>query len=1381
MKRIFISYSRRNKPFAERLARDLSDAGLDVWIDFRQIEGGERWRDEIFKGLEKSEAVVYCISPDAIKSEWCRREVATARGQNKVVYPIVVVNALEMLEQFPETEWISEIQFITFENRYEQAITELIAALSGRRDAFDDIDADNIPNPFKGLEAFQQTDSHIFFGREDLIKKLLDHLRVDIQPGEVRFLAVVGASGSGKSSLVRAGLLPALRAGLLPGSDLWPITLVTPGASPTQSLAARLTPLLPSGMTLDEAYATLFQYPDGLPQLAARILQNVPDASHMLLVVDQFEEVFTRASDSERQRFIDLLYTAATQENSRVLIVITMRADFFGSLSKHALLAELFERENMVIATEMSPSNLRRGIEGPAEAVGLIYDAGLVDRILDDVSQQPGSLPLLQYALKELYLKRDGRKLTLTAYEDIGGVQRALAGHAEDIYNELNAAQQDIMRRVLLRLVEVSDGGEATRRRVSRYELAFRGVSDDAVQEVLDLLTAADSRLLIASREIPKKEQGEQEIPTTWLEVSHEALIRQWERFKSWIATDAESLRYGGELLKAARDWERGGKDIAYLLTGNRLKRAEAWLENADANPIQRAFVQASVDEREKQEAAQFAAQQRELEARTRTAQRLRRFAIVLGVFAIISTVLLVFLVFSLRAADEANTRAAQQRDEAQSLALAANASRVIRDGENDLALALAVAALNNSQPPIEAQRALAELAYLPGTRRVLQGHEAAITSLALNAAGTQVLTGSEDFTLILWDIASGTLLQRFGTPLSQQGAAPAPALSIQRESATATPTPTAAAVAGHSNRVTAVGLTPDGTHALSAGADNQLLYWDTASGQQIWRESTSVPVRSIAISPDGQFAALGNTLGNIIMRNLSSGETFTLTGGAGAVLTLAYSPDGQTLLSGTFNGSLILWDVNARAPLLRFSGHTGAVNSVAFSRDGLLALSGSNDGSARLWDVVSGQQTQLFTVRESQVTAVALNEDATRALAADKTGLLLVWSTTSGELLQELTGHEDAVNAVTYLSGSAALSVSADATVRVWDTTGSELLRRYAVHEDTINSLAISPDGNWLVSASEDSTLLLINRATDERRVLAQHQDAVTAVTFTPDSTRLVSASSDESLIVWDVASAAPLLTFSGHTDSVQSVAVSPDGTQVASGDASGLILRWDIRTGQELMQYGELNPEDVRRLGHLESVNAVVFSPDSTQLLSGDDVGIIILWEAAQGLELRRFGTAEGDDFHEDSVTSLAFSPDGTQALSGSVDRRMILWEVSTGQAIRPFLEQGNWVMSVTFSRDGRVALSGGLDGTVRLWDVDTGTELRRYGGTDDDPRVYSVAFSPDQRLVASGGTGGSISEWRVFTVPADLIDWTRNNRFVRDLTCDERSQFRAEPLCS
>ena len=777
---------------------------LDVWVDWRQIQGGEIWQQEIFNGIERSEFLIVALSPPAVQSEWVQREVNMAREQGKIILPVMAVDALKELGETPALSWILDIQFVDFTNHYEEAFPRLLEALPGSRiiDAFDVVDVKSIPNPFKGLEAFQQTDSHFFFGREELVRKSLQRIQSE---STSRFIAVVGASGSGKSSLVRAGVIPQIRNGALPSSDQWRIVIFTPGSTPIESLAQRLDPLLPE-LAQTQISDSLLASEESLHHLSEQILKDESESIRLLLLVDQFEEIFTNAGKVERETFLKLLHYAVTNQGGRTQVIITMRADFFGQLSHYPDLADLFEQENMVIATEMTPANILRAIEGPAKAVGLIYDEGLPQRILDDVRKQPGSLPLLQYALKELFERRDGRRLTTQAYEQIGGIQRALAQHAEDIYKTLEPMKQALMRRVLLRLVEISESGEVTRRRVVLDDLHFRDIPDEQVKEIIDLMTASGSRLLIANRQIRiASEDSDADEPQIWIEVGHEALFREWDRFKGWVSENLESLRLSSELSQTAHDWQQSGKDTAYLLRGNRLARSEGWLQTADATALQREFVEASITENERNLAEEQDRANRELALQKRAANRLRNFVIVLVISLIVAIGLSLVALNNgeqarrgqeladnaLITATIAQGIAEESAQQALSLALAASADRLLTDNDTDLALALALASNDIENPPPQSQRALAEIAYSPATRFIFTEHDNAVNDVAFSP-DDRTAVSIDGRTILYWDVLTREVLWRVdGTD-----------------------------VIGHTQTINSISFSLDGTRIASGGGD---------------------------------------------------------------------------------------------------------------------------------------------------------------------------------------------------------------------------------------------------------------------------------------------------------------------------------------------------------------------------------------------------------------------------------------------------------------------------------------------------------------------------------------------------------------------------------
>jgi hypothetical protein len=577
MDRVFISYSRRNQAFAARLAQDLSDVGLQVWIDLREIQDNEDWRGNIRQALKTVDFLVACLSPSAIESEWVQYEIATMRERQRNIYPVIVEHSAAALP------FSTAINFV---GRYEQTLNELLTALTAERavSAFDNLDTHQIPNPFKGLEAFQQIDAAWFFGREEVIRQAINQLRA------TNFLAVVGASGSGKSSLVHAGIIPQIRQGVIDDSDQWIILSLSPGAHPLNELAQRLASLLTqtTGNPIDQHSLKADLRQSGqILHLIESVLQSKPETAHLLLVIDQFEEVFTLTSETEQVQFLDIVRVLSTM-TSRVHIILTMRTHYFGELSHFPDLAKLFEQDNLLIISEMNAASLVRAIENPVQAVGLRYEAGLVDRLLMDAQVQPRSLPLLQYTLYELFQKRDSAKLTTAAYESLGGIQQALTRRADAIYASLNAYQQDIMRRLLLTLVDVSDTDDVSRRQVSRQDLVIADVPDSAVQAILDLLTQDDSRLITVKRPI-----GQIDAPVL-LQLSHEAFIKEWDKFQTWVTASLADLQYKSELRRTARNWDANERDEAYLLRDERLHHAVVWMETHHATTLERDFIKAS-------------------------------------------------------------------------------------------------------------------------------------------------------------------------------------------------------------------------------------------------------------------------------------------------------------------------------------------------------------------------------------------------------------------------------------------------------------------------------------------------------------------------------------------------------------------------------------------------------------------------------------------------------------------------------------------------------------------------------------------------------------------------------------------------------------------
>jgi WD40 repeat protein/transcriptional regulator with XRE-family HTH domain len=1268
---------------------------------------------------------------------------------------------------------------------------------------------EEVENPYKGLRAFGEADADDFFGRETLVQELLGRLAEAGDPitgaGQelARFLAVVGPSGGGKSSAVKAGLIPALRRGGLPGSEKWFIVDMLPGAHPWEELEAAL--LRVAVNPPPSLLAQLRQDERGLLRAVRRVLP-ADEATELVLVLDQFEEIFTLVEDeAERARFLDSLVTAVLDPRSRLRLVITMRADFIHRALEYIDFGELL-RQRAEFVLPLTPDELELAIARPAEHVGLVLEPGLVASIMRDVGEQPGTLPLLQYALTELFERRQGRLLSLAAYQASGGVSGALARRAEELYASLETAGQEAARQLFLRLVTPGEGGEDTRRRVLRAEL--EGLTDGRGTTIAtsghlandNRPTTADSHSGPPGRRQPTDGGNGYERTTVvgrpsavggpfsamdqvidlygryrlltfdhdpvtrgpTVEVAHEALLRAWGRLREWLEAGRADVRLQRLLAAGAREWLAAGRDPSFLLRGTRLTQFESWAASSAValTADERAYLEASLADR----------QARRAQAR-RAQTVLRALRAFLGVAAVIAFALAI-LAFNARAtAQHERDKAQREADVNHSLVLADSAQRAYENGESDLALALALEAVAMDQPPPEAQRALTTVAYGRGTRAILQEHGNAIKSLAFSPDGQTALSAScgrldaqnhcTQGEVILWDLKAGAELRR---------------------------------LQGHSDWVNGVAFSPDtlavrgtgGETALSASADGTLILWDVTTGSIIRRfEGHTSGVNGVAFSSDGQTALSGSDDGSLFLWDVASGEIIRrFEGHTKGVTRVAFSPDtpegtsGTTALSGSYDNSLILWDVGTGQAIRRLEGHVDWITGLAFHPNGRTALSTSYDMTLRQWDLETGQELrqQFFP---ANADAVALSPDG-RLAVFDWMQEVRLWDIGKWREAGRLLGHtsNDVWAIAVSPDGRLALSGADDGELRLWNLAEQGELRRLPTDGTPLWAVAVSHDGRrLLVSDSSGNTLVYdVRNGQLVQRLPGDIPVSPNALAFSPDDRTALVGSGDfftgalaTSLVLWDLASGQPVHRFEGHTQMVRSLAFSPDGRSALAGSQTtdinlgGDLILWDMQTGQL-----------IRRFDDTDDIAGIAFSADGRRAVTGSVYGSnVSIWDVASGRAMRRF------ESHEGFVLAVAFGPGEQTILYASGNGALVLLDAETGQVLRRYLGHDNAAWGLDVSPDGRYAISGSEDSTVILWDFETGELLRRFTGHTG--WVSDVAFSRDGQTAFSVSDDGSLIQWQVADPPLEeLIAWVHANRYVRDLTCEERARYRVEPLC-
>jgi WD40 repeat protein len=1234
------------------------------------------------------------------------------------------------------TSFSSDAEFAkVLENHLRKVIEKRIASLAVAPSATATMAWNQAP--FRGLESYEYEHAPIFFGQDEALSKAMLKLTANAESG-APFLLVLGASGSGKSSLIKAGVVPKLFVPRrIPGIAFLRRVVFRPndaqeGEDVFDAFVRRLTTRLSEEEGMPEliahnqspsSLAAHFRNAGSAPaypietalglltidaRRSGRLLEY--ENAKLVLVVDQLEELFNNEgiSTGMRRRFIDLMRWLA--HSGHVWILATMRKDFWHRADETPELVRLSEGNGRLELLPPSPAQMSQMIRRPAEAAGIKFqihassDVPLNEVIAEEVARESGALPLLSYLLDQLYridiLGSLGNTFTYATYERLGKLEGAIATQAEAVLERCAPEDRAALASVLFALVEMGGAAGDVERAVARRIPLSTFQPGTSQRRLIDALLDPNARLVVSDSE----KEG---IPT--VRIAHEALISHWARAREFVRGNADALKIRHRIeeryvlwrdlepgsragqspapLTARFDREPGLLADIDLIDGQRLLKEH----RADTEPHLIAFIERSGAENNR--------------LRSRTVRMLSTVAIIVTILAVVASVA---GWIASRKQHEAEYQA-DQTLQSQARLLTETAAQRLKDSDVPGARGIILEVLRN--PEFANGHTPAAISVFQDIRAadpelaILSGHGDFVNSAVYSPDGARIVSASHDKSIRIWDARTGAQL---------------------------------AVLLGHSDRVIFAAYSPDGTRIVSTSRDKTARIWDARSGVQlVVLKGHDAVVTYAAYSPDSSRIVTSSADKTARIWDAHSGAPLaTLNGHGDEVDGAVYSPDGTRIVTSSLDKTARIWDVRTGAQIAVLSGHEKSLNTAAYSPDGSRIATSANDGTVRIWDARTGAQLSTLSGPGGVFNSAAYSPDGSRIVTSSVDRFIRIWDVRSGAQVAALFGHGDVVNTAFYSpDGGHIVTASVDKTVRIWDGKDDVSLLTLSGHGNIVNTAVYSPDGARILTASTDKTARIWNARTGESLIiLSGHMGGVQSAAYSPDGTRIVTTSKDKTARIWDAGSGAPLAILQGHVDGVNFAAYSPDGTRIVTSSFDKTARIWDALTGASLTTLS----------GHGGTVNTASYSPDGTRIVTSSFDKTARIWDARSGAQLAILSG------HADSVESAAYSPDGMRVVTASQDMTARSWDALTGVPLLEFSGHRQALNSAAFSPDGTQLVTSGND-TARIWDARTGTQLGAlpdHAGFAD----FSAVYSPDAARITTATYGKFARIWDA-RVPATI----------------------------
>lgn len=1154
-------------------------------------------------------------------------------------------------------------------------------------------------NPFPGLRPFYAGEEELFFGREIHTEQLLRRL------SNTNFLAITGQPGSGKSSLVNCGLLPALEDDFkLKNGTKWKPILFKPGKNPIDNLAREIAKkdVLFEESGMEEIFLPLIK--KALRNSASGLAEafkhsNISTKYRYLIVIDQFEELFryeqicTATKKNETADFINLLLEATQQSDIPIYLIITLRHDYLGECTRFQGLPELIN-DGQYLIPRMAEEELRFAIQEPIIQSNHEITEALVERIIIDFKQTPDNLPLLQHALWQTweYWKQSDtpdKPIDISDYEAIGTLTNSIEIHAEKLFNSLDNENKKIICKKTFQLLFEKISDEKYNKRLCRLKHIIDVTKSefDEINDVISVFRQESSLFIIPDINTPLDENSVIDIGT-------ENIIYYWPRLKEWIDEEKQSAHIFLELVNSQQTFNKGESS---LWRGDELNQAIDWRNTK--SPDKTWAVRYSNEFDKAMNFLDKSIKNQELERKKESKlQKSRIVTITLIVATVISIFFALLALINQREAVKQRERAEINYKDAQSKNLIFLARDIV---ERDPTIAIRLAQKAKELYPSEmVDNTIRQIYYGNNFYKNIVHVLRQINAFDVSRSGEYILAAIGKNARI-WDLSGNTVQT----------------------------------LSDHTKDILDVEFSNDENYILTAGKDNKVILWGTNGNKILAFNSHSERVTSVAFSQNSKMFLSASWDGKVFIRKLA-GEIITEIHQKDKRINCAvFSPDGKKVLTANSDNSATLWSISGKL-LAKFQGHKKEVVSVAFSplndgkllttskdktiklwnedgkllqtfkghsytvdcaqftKDGKMIVSGSADNSARLWDC-DGNELQVFKGHTDRVVDINFFPDSKYLFTASTDGTIKLWNLLRNKFFL-FSGPKDEISAVSITMNTSKskqgffkfyiLAASWDNTVRLWDIWGNEV-GVIKGHKASINSAVFSSKGDFILTGADDNTARIWNLNGKELTQFTGHSKPVLSVAFSPNSEYVLTGSMDNTVKLWKV-DGKLLKTFKGHRDVVTSVIFSPDGSKILTGSKDRTARLWS-RDGKLLRVFK----------GHTAPIASVAFSSDGKFILTGSWDNTARLWDISK-YKSRVF---RGHDYY---VNSVAFSPDDKMILTGSLDKTARLWDLE-GKVLQIFKGHKDYVRTATFAPDGKFVLTGSADNTVRLWEIQPMTD--------------------------------------------------------------------------